>query len=190
MLLYKDFKSATLHQRSAEVEWAVVQVFSHSSPSWADALLDLGRNLCFLSNHKCTGKHEPWAHHRRVDGTPLVGVIVQPACLHLNRVTEMKSIVYLEDDFKSASIWCPRLFFFQQLYHLCMYWLILANQCMWMYKCFYFVSLSIWVVQTERGSVELSAMDICSSASSEQLHLSVLAPAHPAASQTFIYPFI
>ncbi len=102
------------------------------------------------------------------------------------RMTEMKSIVYLGDDLKSASLWCPRLFSAvrSSVYvpvDTCQS--VYVNVQMFLPVCL-FVCMSVWVLQTERGSVELSAIDICSSSSSEQLHLSVLAPAHPTASQT------
>lgn len=76
--------------------------------------------------------------------------------------------------------------FFQLLGHLCMYCCQSVYVNVQMFFFYLFVCLSIWGLQTERSSVELSSTDICSSSSSEQFHLSVLAPNHPTASQRYL----
>lgn len=112
-LLYKDIKSVTQRwrvarrgaaRRGAAVERATARAVavSRSFPWRFTRDTDAP-----LSNQTCTGTKKKrqknifntCAHHLRVDGTPLLVVTAQPACLHLNRgSTAMKSIAYVGDD--------------------------------------------------------------------------------------------
>lgn len=94
------------------------------------------------------------------------------------RMTAMKSIVYLGDDLKSASLWCPRLF---SAVRSSVY--VPVDTCQSVYvnvqMFFLFVCLFVCLFEfcKQKGAqLNWSAIDICSSSSSEQLYLSVLAP--------------
>lgn len=83
---------------------AVVHIFSHSFPARTDATRNTKgqkerkkkRNVVGSpSNQKCTGKHEPCAHHLRVKGTPTRGGHSPASMLAPKLRMKTKSIVYL-----------------------------------------------------------------------------------------------
>lgn len=114
-----------------------------------------------LSNQKCTGKRETCSHRQwnSTRGGHSSASMLAP------KLRMKTSVVYLGDELQ-ASLWCPMLF----TGHLCTYRLILANQCMWMYKCLLSFFICLFGFCKQKGAqLNWSSRDICSSSSSEQL---------------------
>lgn len=125
---------------SAVVKQATLHVFSRSFPSsdWRSAWH--GHNLCSSSNQKCTGNLK--RKQKNLCSSSKSRWMVNSSASTLApklRMTERKAYsVFRRLPWISINLVSKVVvfLFFQQLGHLCMYRLILANLFMWMYKCF------------------------------------------------------
>lgn len=206
-LLYKDIKSVTQRWRVARRggrtghgprrrRLPLLPLTLHARHGRSSVQSDVYRN----KKKRQKNIFNTCAHHLRVDGTLLLVVTAQPACLHLKPRIDGDEIYSVRRRWplKSASLRCPRLFSAVRVICVCTGW-FLPIKCMWMYKCFLsviifvFLRLSIWVLQTERGGGlgwTAAPSTFCSSSSSEQLRF--FCPSRPptSPSKTDIYPLI